>query len=167
MSLYFEWRKSCGCRVPCNCNTSTKSKEQKYYVTQSTEVLDIPAESSMEVMKIDIIINPLLEKVKLDSVINTEITTEKNPEFSFHIEFSLWRNNLLLTTTSYALVKQLGQEEEAKSFMNTSHLSWTDHVLTPGIYTYTVKVNRINTSEENIHHVHINDRTLNAVVFHP
>ncbi|WP_078378842.1 hypothetical protein [Sutcliffiella halmapala] len=166
MSLYFEWRKSCGCRVPCNCDTSPKSKEPRYYFSQTKQTIEIPADASVEVLKLDVVIKLPLEKVKLDSVISTVVKTGEASEYSFHTEFSLWRNDTLITTENYAAIKQLGQDTEIKTLMNTVYLSWTDFILTPGSYTYKVKARRIETSETNIMEISANDRALNAIVFH-
>lgn len=155
MSLYFEWSKE----------GKNSGNDQRYYFVQAKEMMDVTLDSIVEILKLDVKITSTMQKVWLDSKVNLKIETGNPSEYSVHTEFFLWRNNKLLTTENIALTNQLGQDGKIKTLMNTISLSWTDVLLTPGNYTYTLKARRLEIVEENISTIQLKDRALNAVVF--
>ncbi|MGM0837581.1 MAG: hypothetical protein ACQEV7_15600 [Bacillota bacterium] len=155
MSLYFEWSKE----------GKNSSNDQRYYFVQAKEPMDITLDSILEILKLDVKITSTMQRVWLDSKVNLLIETGTTSEYSIHTEFFLWRNNKLLTTESIALINQIGQDGKKKTLMNSISLSWTDVLLTPGNYTYTLKARRLENIEENISTIQLKDRALNVVVF--
>lgn len=155
MSLYFEWSKE----------GKNSSNDLRYYFVQAKETMDITLDSIAEILKLDMKITSSMQRVWLDSKVNLLIETGTSSEYSIHTEFFLWRNNKLLTTENIALINQIGQDGKKKALMNSISLSWTDVLLTPGNYTYTLKARRLENIEENISTIQLKDRALNAVVF--
>ncbi|KMJ59053.1 hypothetical protein AB685_08270 [Bacillus sp. LL01] len=167
MSLYFEWRKSCGCRVPCNCEVQPKSTEPRYYFTQADEMLAILADTPTQAIELDITTFLPNETVKLDAMIEAFILTENDPNYSFIVEFSLLRETTPLTSESFALINQMGKSECEKTIINTTKITWTDIVPLPGTYTYFIEVNHITLPEQHIASVEVQDRSLTAITFPP
>lgn len=167
MSLYFEWRKSCGCRVPCNCNIQPKRAEPRYYFNQSDEMLTIPADTPTRAIELVVTTTLPNEPVKLDAMLETFILTENDPYYSFIVEFSLLRGTTPLTSESYAMINQVGKSESEKTIINTIKITWTDIVPLPGTYTYVIEVNHITLPEQNITSVEVQDRSLTAITFPP
>ncbi|WP_223701247.1 hypothetical protein [Sutcliffiella deserti] len=164
MSLYFEWRKSCGCRVPCNCKTSTKSTEAMYYSAQTKEAREIPPEHHEKLLTLEVKTKFPKERIKLDSILSILLETGTVQEYSYYIEFTLWRNDILITTQHFASLRQLGQIDQVKTIIGTMNISWTDYIASPGSYIYTVKAKRSDLLEENLTNVKIKNGTLNALV---
>ncbi len=167
MSLYFEWRKSCGCRVPCNCEVQPKRMEPRYYFNQADEMLVIPADTPTQAIELEVTTFLPNETVKLDAMLEAFILTENNPNYSFIVEFSLIRGTTPLTSESFAMINQIGQSDVEKNIINTSKITWTDIVPLPGTYTYFIEVNHITLPEQHIASVEIQDRSLTAIVFSP
>ncbi|MBM7618428.1 hypothetical protein JOC95_000270 [Bacillus tianshenii] len=158
MTLYFEWIKNSG--------GQDKGKERFNFV-QTNETMEVTHDSLVEILKLDVTILSPMEKVCLDSKIGLKVETGAPSEYSIHSQVSLWRNSTLLTSETIASTNQLGREGKIKTFMNSISLSWTDVLLAPGKYTYTVKAGRMNDEEKNISTVQVQDRVLNALVLQP
>lgn len=167
MSLYFEWRKSCGCRVPCNCDLLPKSVEPRYYFNQSDEMLAILADTPTQAIEIEVTTYLPNEIVKLDAMLEAFILTENDPYYSFIVEFSLLRGTTPLTSESFAMINQVGKSESEKTIINTTKIIWTDIVPLPGTYTYVIEVNHITLPEQHIASVEVQDRSLTATTFPP
>jgi hypothetical protein len=155
VSLYFEWSKE----------GKSSVNDQGYYFVQAKDAMDVTLDSIVEIFTLDVKITSTMQRVWLDSKVNLKIETGTTSEYSIHTEFFLWRNNKLLTTENIALTNQIGQDGKIKTLMNSISLSWTDVLLTPGNYTYTLKARRLENVEENISTIQLKDRALNAVVF--
>ncbi|QFT90712.1 hypothetical protein FIU87_18870 [Bacillus sp. THAF10] len=168
MSLYFEWRKSCGCREACNCETLPPMQgKEKYFFNQSDEMLTILPDTPTSAIEIEVTTHVPNSIVKLDSMFETFILTGLESNFSFIVEFSLLRKTTPITSESFAMINQLGQPDCEKTIMNTTKITWTDIVPTPGTYTYLVEVNHITLPDQNIDSVEIQDRSLTAITFAP
>ncbi|WP_404347967.1 hypothetical protein LG311_19255 [Sutcliffiella horikoshii] len=165
MSLYFEWRKSCGCRVPCNCDVQPRGMEPRYYFNQSDEMLGIEADTPTQAIELKVKTHFPNEVVKLDAMIEAFILTENNPAYSFIVEFSLLRETTPLTSESFALINQFGQNDCEKTIINTTKIIWTDIIPLPGTYTYYLEVNHITLPNQNIASVEVQDRSLTAISF--
>jgi len=142
VSLYFEWIKSSGSHVPYGC------KEPRLYFVQIKEPMDVTLDSLVEILKLDVTINSSKEKIWLDSKVNLKMDTGTSSDYSIHSEFSLWRNSTLLATEKFALTNQLGKEGKVKTLMNSVGISYTDGLLAPGNYTYSLKARRIEDRSE-------------------
>ncbi|CAG9623247.1 hypothetical protein [Sutcliffiella rhizosphaerae] len=170
MSLYFEWRKSCGCRVPCDCDSKTNQeneKQPKLFFTQSDEMLTIPPDTPTNAIELEVTTFSPNTMVKLDSMIETFVLTGREQHYSFIVEYYLMRKSTPITSESFAMINQLGQPDCEKTIMNTTKITWNDIVPLPGKHTYLLEVNHITLPNQNIESVELQDRSLTAITFSP
>jgi hypothetical protein len=109
------------------------------------------------------------ERVRLDSMIETAITTGNPNSYSFTLTFRILRapstelTSVILTETNIQKVNNA-----ITTIGDFPNLTWTDVPPGPGTFTYSIEILRSSSSTEtNITGVTVGDRSLDAIVFPP
>lgn len=155
----------------CHVNQGIPSSSccPKYFFANGPTTIGVPVppNSTIEVINVSVTTNSPNERVRLDSMFLTAVTTESTgTDYSFRIGYRLFRDTTQLTGTNFSNIFLVKQSGENALIEDTTNITWTDVPATPGTYNYRVTVER-SFPEENILNVFVFSRSLDAIVFPP